>query len=102
MKLNFNEEEVRDICRVIFQAVEYIHSEGIVHRDLKPENILLADEHDTKSIRIADFGLSCYLRNKYAFDGCGTPSYMAPEIFTNKPHGKVKIEMGEGGMTCLG
>ncbi len=59
------------------------------HCDLKPENLLLASPDDDTSIRIADFGLAGSVRNGLLIEGCGTPSYMAPEIWRGKPFGKV-------------
>ena len=29
----------------LFEAVDYIHSNGIVHRDLKPQNIFIRDQN---------------------------------------------------------
>ncbi|KXS10458.1 Pkinase-domain-containing protein [Gonapodya prolifera JEL478] len=63
-------------------AVEYIHSKGICHRDLKPENILLDSQGNLK---LTDFGLA----NVFKVNGqarliqspCGTPPYVAPEIY---------------------
>ena len=63
----FSDEEVSQIIKCIFEAVEYLHNNNIVHRDLKPDNILIADSTDLTTIKIADFGLSakyeheCYL-----------------------------------------
>jgi serine/threonine-protein kinase len=57
------------------------HRVGIVHRDLKPDNVLLTLQGVPK---LADFGLAKRLRGRP--DGlpeglCGTPPYMAPELF---------------------
>lgn len=37
----YNEREARQICTIIFQAIDYCHKKNIAHRDLKPENLLL-------------------------------------------------------------
>ncbi|MGQ0633163.1 MAG: protein kinase domain-containing protein [Planctomycetaceae bacterium] len=57
------------------------HRVGIVHRDLKPDNVLLTLQGVPK---LADFGLAKRLRGRP--DGvpeglCGTPPFMAPELF---------------------
>jgi serine/threonine protein kinase len=63
-------------------ALEAVHSEGIAHRDLKPANLLLTRKGQLK---LADLGLarehgSAHLtRDRVAV---GTPSYMAPEVFS--------------------
>ena len=57
---------------------------GISHRDIKPENILLDESH--KNIRVIDFGLSNYCKNKeLLFSSCGNPCYASPEMLSGKP-----------------
>ena len=52
-----SEESVWDIFLQVVLALHYIHVEKeVVHRDLNPNNILL--EHDTRRVKIADFGLA--------------------------------------------
>ena len=68
-------------------ALEYLHKNNMVYRDLKPENILL----DSKGhIKLTDFGLSKILNSskEKAFTICGTPQYLAPEMFFNKGYDK--------------
>lgn len=75
-------EYARQLFSQIVSAVTFIHSKGIAHRDLKLENIFLDKQVTAK---VADFGLM------KAFAGpnftsplktnCGTPNYMAPELF---------------------
>ncbi|XP_013888950.1 serine/threonine-protein kinase Chk2 [Austrofundulus limnaeus] len=65
-------------------AVQYLHSNGIIHRDLKPENILLASNEDICLIKVTDFNQSRILEEAALMRTlCGTPSYLAPEVFTN-------------------
>jgi calcium/calmodulin-dependent protein kinase I len=40
-KSYYNEKEARDVCLILFKAMDYIHSKTVCHRDLKPENLLL-------------------------------------------------------------
>lgn len=66
-------------------AVQAAHDGGIVHRDLKPSNILLTNDGTPK---ISDFGLARRLEDEpdltISGSRIGTPSYMAPEQFTNR------------------
>ncbi|KAF8627160.1 hypothetical protein AX17_006375 [Amanita inopinata Kibby_2008] len=90
-KGNYYENDAADLVRIIFKAVKYIHDAGIVHRDLKPENLLFRTQAEDADIMIADFGLSRVMEEEklsLLTEICGTPGYMAPEIFKKSGHGK--------------
>jgi serine/threonine protein kinase len=90
-KGHYYEADAAALIRTILQAVKYIHECGIVHRDLKPENLLFRTKSPDADIMIADFGLSRVMEtNKFSLltEVCGTPGYMAPEIFKKTGHGK--------------
>ncbi|KAI0034786.1 Pkinase-domain-containing protein [Vararia minispora EC-137] len=90
-KGNYHEPDAADLVRTILKAVKYIHDSGIVHRDLKPENLLFRTPAEEADIMIADFGLSRVMdeeRFHLLTEICGTPGYMAPEIFKKTGHGK--------------
>ena len=44
-KSYYNESEARDVCAILFKAIQYCHERKIAHRDLKPENLLLQVRH---------------------------------------------------------
>ena len=78
-------EGVQNVMRGILKGLEYCAKNNIVHRDLKPENVMLAKKSSLSecTVKIVDFGLatnSTY--KKHIFTKCGTPGFMAPEIFT--------------------
>lgn len=90
-KGNYYEQDAAGLVRTILKAVKYIHGCGIVHRDLKPENLLFRTREEDADIMIADFGLSRVMdgdKFNLLTEICGTPGYMAPEIFKKTGHGK--------------
>lgn len=90
-KTYYNEEEARDLCRVLIDSVKYCHELGIVHRDLKPENLLLTSPGDDTNIKLADFGFACSVLNGSVTEQCGSPGYVAPEILKALPYGTVSV-----------
>jgi len=83
----YNESDARKLSTILLSAVAHMHARKIMHRDLKPENILLLDENDDTSIKIADFGFAKKVKEpKSLTTGCGTLSYMAPELIRREPY----------------
>ncbi|CAD7934826.1 unnamed protein product [Amoebophrya sp. A25] len=66
----------------IVKGVAFSHSKNIVHRDLKPENVLLTDGQTV--CKIADFGLADLITGAGQSIDCGTPAYLAPEVYNGK------------------
>ncbi|XP_016414158.1 serine/threonine-protein kinase Nek4-like isoform X2 [Sinocyclocheilus rhinocerous] len=69
----------------IAMALQYLHEKHILHRDLKTQNIFLTK---TNIIKVGDLGIARVLENQndMASTLIGTPYYMSPELFSNKPY----------------
>ncbi|XP_071961360.1 ubiquitin carboxyl-terminal hydrolase BAP1-like [Antedon mediterranea] len=69
----------------IAMALQYMHERNILHRDLKTQNIFLTK---SKIIKVGDLGIARVLDscNDMATTLIGTPYYMSPELFSNKPY----------------
>ncbi len=79
--------DVHSIAAQLALALQYIHSQKMLHRDIKPSNVLLAADG---SCRLADFGLARDLASTAALasTSCGSPCYMAPELWREEPYGR--------------
>ena len=75
-----SEKTAKYLFRQIIEGIKHIHENNIVHRDIKLENILIDVNNNVK---ICDFGIGKILSSnkELLYDQCGTPMYMAPEIF---------------------
>lgn len=62
-----------------------MHERNILHRDLKTQNIFLTK---SKIIKVGDLGIARVLEgsNDMATTLIGTPYYMSPELFSNRPY----------------
>ena len=69
------------LASAVISAVVLLHNNNIVHRDLKPENILFTSDN---RVFLVDFGFSFTTNVHNAPAGViqGTPSYMAPELWS--------------------
>jgi protein kinase A len=57
---------------------------GLIYRDLKPENIMIDFQG---FVKITDFGFCKPIKDR-TYTLCGTPEYIAPEIYQHKGYGQ--------------
>ena len=81
---NFPVNHAKFYSAHIVTIFEYLHNKNIIYRDLKPENILI---NQNGYLKLTDFGFAKIITD-LTYTLCGTPEYLAPEIITNKGHGK--------------
>ena len=75
----------------------YVNSKRVLHRDIKLDNILLTSEGDVK---ICDFGVSKLVqsKNQLQHEQCGTPAYIAPEVFKGKGYRGFQSDVWSAGV----
>ena len=88
------------VIEQLLKALAETHSKGIIHRDIKPSNIMVFDTPPPYEIRVLDFGISTVLEGlqsqtlmTQAGNVRGTPSYMAPELFTGETRASVESDL---------
>ena len=100
-KHTYTEKEVRDVCSIIFDAVNHCHMHRIAHRDLKPENLLLLSRDNDTNLKIADFGFAKMTPSEDSLTTfCGSPMFVSPEILSKKPYG-TKTDMWSIGVRAV-
>lgn len=72
--------------KIVVDAVRYCHEMNVVHRDIKPENLLLSANTPVGLLKLADFGISKIMSDEMLTTNCGTPVYMAPEIWAGSAY----------------
>ncbi|EAX85140.1 CAMK family protein kinase [Trichomonas vaginalis G3] len=89
-RIYFTYKERFEIVLKIAECLNYLHERSISHRDIKPENIVFDVANNPILI---DFGLSIENHESETSTFCGSPTYMAPEIITNKHYDSKKADI---------
>lgn len=83
-------KQVAHVIQQASQGVQYAHDRAVMHLDVKPANFLIrsratADEYP--EVLLSDFGIARLASATASISQhiSGTPTYMAPEQWANKP-----------------
>ncbi|XP_047437214.1 serine/threonine-protein kinase pim-2-like [Mugil cephalus] len=84
---SLQEEEAKVILRQLVIAAKDLQGKCIFHRDIKIENILIETGSDVPQVRIIDFGLSCFTKQRSFYRTFyGTSEHTPPEWFSRSSY----------------
>ncbi len=76
---HFSSADASRIATSVVKGLSALHRLHVVHRDIKPGNVLLGED---KSVHILDLGVAAVAAEENGHGNAGTPSFMAPELFS--------------------
>ena len=96
-RAKISEPTAKIIFKQIIKGLQYIHKKKIVHRDIKLDNVLI---DLTNTVKICDFGVCRILQpGDIMYEHCGTPAYIAPEIFKDEGYEGFSCDIWSAGVT---
>lgn len=85
----FREHEAGLLFLQVLMAIHHVHGKNMIHRDIKSANIFLCCNG---LVKLGDFGFSKHYSGSVSENVgktfCGTPYYVAPEIWRRNPYSK--------------
>ncbi|CAD8092817.1 unnamed protein product [Paramecium sonneborni] len=82
------EKVLADMMYGLIGAIAHMHQRGVFHRDIKLENLFVPENKRLPFVLLSNF---CYSesfklngQNQGSYKKCGTPGYVAPEIFRSR------------------
>ena len=81
----FGERAAATLMEKMLSAIIYCHRHGVVHRDIKLDNMIYEHDGEDAELKLIDFGFAQKVRRgrEGMWDQLGTPSYMAPELWSD-------------------
>ena len=67
----------------IARGLQALHSQKILHRDVKTANVL---RMSGEVVKLGDLGVAKLMKNNMTNTQIGTPHYMPPEVWRNRPY----------------
>ena len=85
-KQSYDEATIWNYLLQMLAGLNALHKRNILHRDMKLANIFIGDDG---ILKIGDLGVAKIMKNRvdFAMTSIGTPYYIAPEIWLNRPYG---------------
>ena len=82
----YGEKAAATLLEKALSATMYCHKHGVVHRDIKLDNFIYENEAEDAELKLIDFGFASFVApgKESMWDQIGTPSYMAPELWSER------------------
>lgn len=95
----FTERHAANLVVSMLDGLNFCHKHNITHRDVKPENFVFRTKethgqsetsYEAADLKLLDFGIAHFTEDPDASCKtlCGTPLYIAPEVYFNQPYGQ--------------